>query len=225
MQTENKSAQKLSISSLLCGLSNYLYQQKRKEWVEEVNGAETPISMPSKAAFRQRSAIASEKQAQCTQRTGKRPTCAGRTNATDREAAGVIRISGQLSHPTFVYSFQRLCQNGTTAHLERLRGLSGWHPLYSEMLRTVQAAKGDHWAGLLRRQGKTRHTLFAVQRLGPIVQLGEAQIRCHEFEKTGQLVVEGEVFPFHFYTSLAPIRQKPGPRLMHEPGFSIGWLL
>ena len=76
--------------------------------------------------------------------------------------------------------------------------------------------------GSLPTPRKTRHALFAVQRLGPIVQLGEAQIRCHEFEKTGQLAVEGEVFPCHFYTSLAPIRQKPGPRLMHEPGFSTG---
>ena len=72
-----------------------------------------------------------------------------------------------------------------------------YRELYQRRKETIERvfadAKEKHaMRCLCRRKRETRHALYPVQRLGPGVQLGEAEICCHESQKTGQVAVPGE---------------------------------
>lgn len=61
-----------------------------------------------------------------------------------REYRSDPKVWCRLSHPPSVYPFQRLCQNGTAAHLEGLRGIGRRRPLYAQVSGAVQTAEGNH---------------------------------------------------------------------------------
>ena len=54
---------------------------------------------------------------------------------------------------------------------------------------------------------------------------GEAEICCHESQKTGWLVVDGEVCSFCTDISLPDIHEKTGLCIRHKPGFSTASIL